>query len=91
MNQSFKSEIYQLGTDEQASFIIKNAGLNEIEQNVFWAWRNGYEDIDIAGHYFGGNEKKLKAAERKIRMKIAIAVFDCISFRMMYIDKISKN
>lgn len=89
MNQAFKNEIYQLGTDEQANFIVRNAGLNEKEREVFWAWRNGEEDIDIAADYLGGNEKKLKALERKIRTKIAIAVFDCISFRMMYIQKIS--
>lgn len=89
MNQSFKTEIYQLGTDEQAAFVIKHAGLNETESNIFWAWRNGDEDIDIATDYLGGNEKKLKAVERKIRLKIAVAVFDCISFRMMYIQKIS--
>lgn len=89
MNQAFKNEIYQLGTDEQAEFIIRNAGLNEKEQEVFWAWRNGEEDIDIAGDHFEGNEKRLKAVERKIRTKIAIAIFDCISFRMMYLKKIS--
>ena len=89
MNQAFKNEIYQLGTDEQAEFIAKNAGLTDIEREILFAWRNGEEDIDIAGDYFEGNEKKLKAVERKMRKKIAISVFDCISFRMMYIAKIS--
>ena len=89
MNQALKNEIYQLGTDEQAGFIVRSAGLTEKEQAVFWAWRNGEEDIDIAGDLFDGNEKKMKTVERRIRMKIAIAVFDCISFRMMYLAKIS--
>lgn len=89
MNQSFKTDIYQLGTDEQAEFLIHHAGLTELERNIFWAWRNGEEDINIAGDYLDGNEKKLKSVERKVRTKIAIAVFDCIAFRMMYMQKIS--
>lgn len=89
MNQAFKNEIYQLGTDKQAEFIVRNAGLNDKEQEVFWAWRSGEEDINIAADYFDGNEKRLKTVERKIRTKIAIAVFDCIAFRMMYLEKIS--
>ena len=89
MNQAFKTEIYQLCTDKQAEFIAAHAGLTETEKAVLWAWRKGEEDINIAGDFFEGNEKKLKAVERKIRTKITLAVFDCIAFRMMYMEKIS--
>ena len=89
MNQAFKNEIYQLCTNAQAEFICNHAGLTEKEMEIFWAWREGEEDINIAADYLDGNEKKLKAIERKIRTKISIAVFDCIAFRMMYLEKIS--
>lgn len=91
MKQSYKTDIYQLGTDEQADFVVRNAGLTELEDNIFWAWRRGEEDIDIAGDYLDGNEKKLRSVERRVRTKIAIAVFDCITFKMSYLRKISEN
>lgn len=87
MNQALKFDVYQLGTDEQAEFISVCAGLNELERNVFMAWHHGTEDLDIIADY-GLSDKTYRPLERRIRSKIAIAVFDCINFKKMYIDKL---
>ena len=87
MNQALKNDVYQLGTDETAEFVAVCAGLNQVEHDIFMAWHRGDGDLDVMADN-GLTETSYKPIERRIRTKVAIAVFDCINFKKMYLEKI---
>lgn len=87
MNPVLKNDIYQLGTDEQAEFISRCAGLSKVEHDIFMAWHRGTGDLDVMADN-GLTETSYKPIEKRTRTKVAIAVFDCINFKKMYMEKI---
>ena len=87
MNQNLKGSVYQLGTEEQCEFVGRCAGLTEQEMTILMAWHRGEGDLDIMADV-GLSETSYRPIEHRIRMKVAIAIFDCINFKKMYIEKL---
>lgn len=81
MNQTIKEVVYKKGTTKQIDFIAKIGGMNEEETNVFKLIHEGRSDeyiIDVLGL----TRKSYKKVEDAMRIKLVIALFECINSHM---------
>lgn len=81
MNQILKDAVYNLGTDEQLSFMSSISGMNEEEGDVFRLLHKGKSDIFIQQE-LGMSKNAYKRIEDSVRKKLSIGVFSCIVYRM---------
>ena len=80
MNQILKS-IYQLGNQQQVDFVAKVGGMSNEEKDMLQLLHNGWTDIAIQEELAMSRSKFDEVLDR-VRMKLVLAVFDCINYRM---------
>lgn len=89
MNQILKA-VYGKGTHRQVQFIADLGGMNETERKVLEMWHNQENDLNIQQE-LSIDKKTYEIIEANVRIKVHIALFDCVNFRMAAMEEIFKK
>lgn len=81
MNQNLKGAVYGKGTRRQANFIADIGGMTNEERCIFFGFHEGKPD-DVIMDELGMDRKTFKNVEDRVRVKVSIAIFECINYRM---------
>ena len=81
MNQNIKARVYQRGTKDQAKFMARISGMNEEQEKLFLLLHDGKDD-DFIRDVLGLSKKSFDRVEDAVRVKLLLAVFDCINYTM---------
>lgn len=81
MNQILKNSIYTLGTQEQLDFLAVTGGMTESERRVLQMLHEDCTDLTIQ-ESLGIPRKQYPSVEQMVRLKLALAVFECINKAM---------
>lgn len=87
MNQYLKFAVYTMGTRNQCDFMAQLGGMSEDEKTVFTMLHDGRNEVEIQDKLHL-SKSAYDLIEERVRKKVLIAVFDCINFRMQYLDKL---
>lgn len=87
MNQYLKFAVYTMGTTKQCDFMAQLGGMSEDEKTVFTMLHDGRNEVEIQDKLHL-SKSAYDLIEERVRKKVLIAVFDCINFRMQYLDKL---
>ena len=81
MNQILKSAVYALGTADQLEFLADLGGMNAREKKFLMLLHEGQTDAFIESEC-GIDHKKYQSFEQMVRLKLTVAVFNCINQAM---------
>ena len=81
MNQILKDSVYGKGTMRQIDFIAELGGMNAEEYRLFVLAHEGKSD-NVIRDSMCLSRKAYDRLEASVRAKVAIAVFECINYRL---------
>lgn len=86
MNQTLKTFVYALGTTEQIEFLAKLGGMTDIEREFFRLSHEQKTDLYIMEELHI-SRKRYDVIYQSVRLKTAVAVFDCINSKMAEMEQ----
>lgn len=81
MNQTIQRRVYQLGNRDQVAFIANLSGMDGEVRKVFEMLHRGCKEREICDT-LGMEHDAYSAIEDMVKIKLALAIFDCINFKM---------
>lgn len=81
MNQAIKERVYRCGSKKQAEYMANISGMSEEQRRMLMLLHDGKPD-DFIMDTMGLSRKSYKRIEESMRMKLLLAVFQCINWCM---------
>lgn len=79
MNPVLRKSVYQMGNQKQVDFIIKVAGMNREEQQMFRLLHGVDSEECIMAELGYSSKKTYKDAEQILRKKVAAGILEAIN------------